>query len=356
MLVLLFSGFLLFGPKSVDLVPVHKLSAIPEDADNFLQNPWDATVSPAGKVYILDLAEATVFHWDESGKFLGNFAKRGQGPGDLMISSRIGGPQASIATRGEELVVYDGGLRKINRFKSDGTFVSAVNFNLARGRTESFRPLNNGNYLIHHRSFGGESSAPTVNVGIFKEDGTEVKELFTMPDTSWKPRKDGERGIVMIGYSRDVFVHYDADADRIIIADTDKPVAQVFDQEGKLQTTVQMKLPRPEVSAEDIAEYREIGWLKNNNWVKLDFPEKHQLFQYIMPDKKNGYMVFRESPVYCNLVGVYVDSNGKTTGRVNLALGEESRIFAARGKFLIIRANEDGDFNVYIAEPKPQTT
>lgn len=354
MLALLLSSFLLVDPKSVDLVPVKKYAPIPEEADTFLQNPWDATVSPSGKVYILDLAEATVFHWDESGKFAGNFGKRGQGPGDLMISAPIGGPQASIATRGEEVIIYDGGLRKINRFKSDGSFVNSVNFNLARGRTESFRPLNNGQYLIHHRSFGGDT--PTVSVGIFKEDGTEVKNLFSIPDPSWRPRKDGERGIIMIGYARGVFVHYEADSDRIIIADTDKPQAQVFDQKGELQTTVSMKLPRPEVTPEDIQEFRDIGWLKNNSWFKLDFPEKHQLFQYVMPDKQDGFLVFRESPVYKNLTGFYVDAKGKTTARVNIRLGEESQIYSSRGKFLIIQANEDGDFDVYIAEPQPQNT
>lgn len=354
MLLLLLTGMLTYAPKSIELVPVKTLEAIPENADAFIQNPWDGTISPEGKVYILDLDEATVFHWDKEGKFLGNFAKRGQGPGDLMIMVRRGGPQASISTRGEEVIIYDGGLRKINRFKSDGTFVDATVFNLPRGRTESFRPLADGHYLIHHRSFGGD--APIVKVGIFKGDGTEVKNLFEMVDTSWTRRKDGQRGVILTAFARDVFVHYDAGTDRIIIADTDKPEAKIFNQKGELKDTITMSLPRAEVSEADRAEYSEIGWIKNNNFFQTAFPEKHQLFNHVMPDKQNGFMVFRESPVKHQLLGYYVDGKGKTVARIQTTLGEESRIYAADGKFLIIRTNEDGDFNVVIAEPQQQTT
>ncbi|CAM2065976.1 hypothetical protein SCOR_11390 [Sulfidibacter corallicola] len=352
MIVSLLLYSLFASPKSVVLTPEVPLAALPDDAAEFIRVPWDGTIDEKGNVYLLDLAAHTVFMWDASGTYKGNFGKQGQGPGELMLGGQNGGPQASINVVGDEVIVYDGGLRLVNRYKKDGTFIRAESFKLPNGRTEAFRILDDGNFLIHHRLFNTEP--PLSEIGIFKPDGSQLKSLFKAPDTSWRMRSDNKRGVVIIGYSEGSVLHYDQSRDRILLAGDTAPEFQVFSQDGKELEKVTMKIPRVDVSQADKDAFNEQGWIKNNDFLTADFPEKHPYFSMLFPDGDRGYLVTRVIAYYNDLHGYYVDAKGRTLGRLKYRLGEGGAIFGANGRILVVETDEEGEYNLFISKVELQ--
>lgn len=69
-----------------------------------------------GHIYLPDRSSVTVRVFDAEGNFLHNIGKKGNGPREF---SRIG----AIDIFQDELIVYDGGNRRIVRFSTDGDFL-----------------------------------------------------------------------------------------------------------------------------------------------------------------------------------------------------------------------------------------
>jgi hypothetical protein len=90
------------------LVPLD--SAIVQDAPGvFVGRVTGFAVSPAGRYYLTDAGNLTIFEVDRSGRILRSFGRRGQGPGELSRPSHLAirGDDILLALDGARVVAFD---------------------------------------------------------------------------------------------------------------------------------------------------------------------------------------------------------------------------------------------------------
>jgi 6-bladed beta-propeller len=73
-----------------------------------------------GRIYALDGKECLIKVFDPEGRFVRTIGKKGQGPGEFSVPSRI------ILTSEDEVVALDAGNRRLSFFKKDGTLVKEL--------------------------------------------------------------------------------------------------------------------------------------------------------------------------------------------------------------------------------------
>ncbi len=325
-----------------------ELEPIPEDAEMFLQNPSDLAVDSRGFIYVLDFSAQTVFVWDNNGKYQRTIGKPGKGPGEFTFMG-TGGPQGYLNMVKDEIVVYDGATRTVSLFDRNYEFKQAAAFNFSFGRVETFRALQDGNYLISFSKWSAE--APSQSVASYNREGKPVAEFVEIPDKTWKPGSEGGQNRVVINaYAPRLMTYYDEARNQVIVGDTGAPSFDVFSLDGKPIKTVKVGLVKQEVSQEDKDEYNEIQWLKNP-FFKISFPDYKAYYTQIAPLADVGYFVFTISPFYRNVEGLVVDAEGKTLRRVKLQCGASGSLMGARGRLFGVFTDEYGEYSIRELKP-----
>jgi hypothetical protein len=126
-----------------------------------------AQVDSEGCLYALDGKDCAIKVFDPDGRFLRAIGKQGQGPGELSFPSRI------ILTPQDDVVVLDGGNRRLSFFKKDGTLIrelSTAKWSLGRfrmnGRGEIYAdvltPSGEGGIVWNLTKFSPDLSTSTV--------------------------------------------------------------------------------------------------------------------------------------------------------------------------------------------------
>lgn len=91
-------------------------TVVGEDAE--LVSIVAATVGPGGNVYVLDYMSCAVFAFSPAGRMLWKVGRKGGGPGEYQLPSRI------TATPAGALLVFDLGTGDVTTLSRDGRFVS----------------------------------------------------------------------------------------------------------------------------------------------------------------------------------------------------------------------------------------
>lgn len=97
--------------------------------DVYLNGPNHIEIDTEGNIYVSDIKEHRIFKFNANGKFLAQFGKTGQGPGDLFM------PRVSKVTKENNLIVLETGNMRFQIFDLTGRFIKS--FNIFRGY-ESF--------------------------------------------------------------------------------------------------------------------------------------------------------------------------------------------------------------------------
>jgi len=324
------------------------MAPLPDDADNFLSLPLDLTVDEKGRVFVADANAKTVFVWNEDGSFAGNFGKEGSGPGEFSFWSF--GPQAYLGAANGKIYVFDGGRRTINVFDENFEFVSSTGYTMkgGQGRVNYFKVADEGMFVINARSFGRDQD-PKQLVGLYDTEGELVHRITERPDKTFEMQGSGGRpsGMTINAFSPQMVVHFDDRTERVIVADSGRPSFDLYDLEGKQIKTVNLRIPHPDVTDADVAEYKEVRWIKNSNFVKPAFPDKKAYFTHIMPLADGSFLVVEQSPFYRNVSGVRVDEDGKILGKVSYSCGEDGSLYGADGRVFAVSLDEMGDFRVH---------
>ncbi len=334
----------------VDMPALAKtMSAIPEDADNFLSLPLDLTVDDRGRVFVADANAKTVFVWNKDGSFAGNFGKEGAGPGEFSFWQF--GPQAYLGTSGDRIYVFDGGRRTINIFDADFNFISSTSYQMkgGRGRANYFKVASEDMFVINARSFGRDTP-PKQLVGLYDMDGEMVHGITEVDDKTFEMQGNGSgrpTGMTINAFSPQMVVHYDDRTKRVIVADSGRPSFDIYALDGKPIMTVNLEIPHLDVTDEDIAEYKEIRWIKNSSFVKPAFPDKKAYFTHILPLADGTFLVFEQSPFYRNVTGVRVDERGKVQQKLSYSCGEDGSLYGANGRVFAVATDDEGEFMVH---------
>lgn len=108
--------FALAQGKTADLIRFQDPGSV---SSHLLQQPHAIAFDAQGRLYAVDSKQAQVFFWETSGMFIGAFAKKGQGPGELQFPT-------AIATIDNQIWVTDGASQKLHIFSRLGAFQKSV--------------------------------------------------------------------------------------------------------------------------------------------------------------------------------------------------------------------------------------
>ena len=328
-----------------ELVPSHPLSPLPEKTTQFLQSPAALEVDTNNHVYVVDWVARVVFHWDEKGQFVNVIGTPGQGPGEFGFSNQ-GGPQGYIRTLGEYIYVYDGAKNSVLKFDRQGQFQSSQVLELKTGRTNDFYVLNNGAYVVANQNF--MKQIPTRALTLYGKDGTLVKDLIEIADTTFARENDGTRvtGITIKAYSGTMASSYNAEKGELIAAFTGEPAFTILNEMDEQKIKYNVGLVQQDVTNEDKDEYNELPFIKNNPFFKTTFPEKKSFFDGILPVSNEGFLVFSITPHSRKATGLFVDRKGKTLGKFTFDCGEGGSLQGSRGRIFGIYLDSEDEFSI----------
>jgi hypothetical protein len=115
----------------------------------FFKYPNQLRIAPDGSIFLRDDAELLKFSSD--GKFIRNLFKKGEGPGEMS-------PSFSYQIDGRELIIYDGGLRRLWRADQEGKFLGDIP--LSKQAKRSFIGVGRAGLVFYREE------APAVGGGI----------------------------------------------------------------------------------------------------------------------------------------------------------------------------------------------
>jgi len=231
-------------------------------------------------IYVADVGEDHVKVFDVNGEFLRVVGRAGQGPGEF---GRIMDVQINAKN---ELMVIDGGHRKILYFSQDGEFLRSMDLGVIIGRirgmwsTGSWRLYSDsyGNFYIRAAIF----NRPKLHFELFKID-SDMNRLTTIAKTlEWdpleglNPDRPGQlycqvmdNGCILYGYPRSYEL-------------------QIFNPEGKVMKKIIRDYdPVPLTEAEE-AEREES---RKTAGKKTKFPPYHPAFSYLAADDEGRIYV-----------------------------------------------------------------
>lgn len=330
---------------NLELTNVKTMESIPEDLDLFLERPYHMDLDDQGNLYVVDLDAAKVFVWNSQGQFKGHFGKKGEGPGEFAFMGSAGGPHGYVSIVGQDVYVYDGGKRTLSVFGTDMTFKSRENFKIPGGRAETFKILEDGRILLYNSSYF--SDVPYKKVAFYTKEMDELKVIYKAKDETWEyGEENGSRKVILKIFSPEIFVRYDDFNDQVIVGNPSQPKFEIYNKEGDLEKTVEVKLVQRDVTRADIDEFESQDWISQQNFFRMTYADKMPFYTGVLPYKDKGFLVFSQSSVYGNVEGILVDRDGKTKGRFTMKLGEGGQMVAIDGRLFVVQINETGDIEV----------
>ena len=344
----MFSFLLLFclaSDSGIALNPTLNYEPVPENIEAFLRGPSDAALDKNGRLLILDIRSKAVFVWDKKGSFSTAFGKEGQGPGEFTFNARAGGPQGYVGAVGDQIYVYDGGARILNIFDMDFKFKQSFPFTVESGRVETFRPLQNGNFLVFYSSYFSDEAFRKI--ALYDLEKNPIKEIAKVKDNTWHYITQGSRRRVELhAFADELVVAYNQADGQIVIGDSSKPGFSIYGLDGSLKKKVEAKIGRREVTKEDIQEYKERPWFKNQNFFTASFPDLRAYYDQLLPVGERRFLLLLNSPQYSNYEGFLVDDEGNNLGRVHFPAGEGGNLFSVNGRLFGCTTDEDGEYSL----------
>ncbi len=161
--------------------------------DYYFQSPRNIKVAPDGSLFVVDKEQ--LIHFDPNGKFIRNYFKNGEGPGEMQAIS-------DYLFADNTLIVHDRRLRKILRFDFNGEFIGEFRIRDLPSFARLNLFYNDGYYFFGNRIPSTEGKALIIDVPhelIFAvEGGQESEKLFTFPVESFAVSSGGARGMISI--------------------------------------------------------------------------------------------------------------------------------------------------------------
>jgi hypothetical protein len=159
------------------VVELQKVMQIDEEADKFFfKYPRILRAAPDGTLFALD--QDQLIRFDRDGRFLRNFFKKGQGPGELQAVS-------NYFVQDNHIIIHDQRLSKIVHFDLEGNLVREFKLHDFPSFSRLHLVHNNTYYLISHSipSTEGKWSAVDApnDLCSVKGDGKDIKQMATFP-------------------------------------------------------------------------------------------------------------------------------------------------------------------------------
>jgi hypothetical protein len=209
----------------------------------YFKNPNDLKVAPDGSIFINDKGQ--FLHFSEDGKFICNYFKMGQGPGEMTGVYEYCIFDKSIILQNvmpPKLLIFDlnGNLEKEVIIKQKLYFPKLKHFH------------NGHYYFIHSGRPVTEKMAAIVDVAqnliCISQDGSELKEFISFPTRQYIERfKRGGRGIVSI----DELITVPYQKKYLVVSHAEKYLLKLYDLEvNQIIRMFTREYPRVKVTKE----------------------------------------------------------------------------------------------------------
>ncbi|MBC7361740.1 MAG: 6-bladed beta-propeller [Candidatus Aminicenantes bacterium] len=202
-----------------------RIFAIDDQPDKFFfRFPFDLKLSSAREIFVLDHEQ--ILHFDSSAKFVRNYFKKGQGPGEMQFAS-------SIIIDGKNLVAFDVYGIKVCRFDFNGNLVAEVKINNLQIGANLVH-VDRSKYYFARSGFPdtGGKWAKIDNPNyflVYDEKEKKLEELAAFPVATWAISSGGARGKIettrfrVVPYRNGLFV----------ICHTEEYLLKIFDVEKR---------------------------------------------------------------------------------------------------------------------------
>jgi hypothetical protein len=115
-----------------------------------------------------------VYIFDQQGKFMKSFGRKGQGPSEITYPYPIG------VTEADEIVIRESS-SKILYFDENGVLLRTdTNLSVPIMGRLGILPLANGSYLIQYRTIGSRGDTMDLSVGVFDSRFRKIKDLASI--------------------------------------------------------------------------------------------------------------------------------------------------------------------------------
>lgn len=326
------------------------MAPVSDESDYFLQAPVSVAFDGDDRFFLLDISSRVIFWWDAQGKFGGTIGNPGQGPGEFSFRTRSG-PQGYLAILGEELHVFDAGQRSVHVFDLSGNHRRSARLGQVNGRTEAFYAVADQGYVVLQHNF--MNAEPTFEVNLHNKDGSLAKTIYSVPEKEiGRPVMPPSGGKIFIeAYFPIIVTAYDANRDAFILGNSGKPSFRILSLTRDRARTVTFQRVPLEVEERDKREYRSLNWIRNSPRFEAVFPKDMPYYDIIQPLASGHFLLYNQSPVEGRVRGLWIDGQGRTLGRMAMALGQNGGLFTTRGRLIRVLIDDQGVFQV--AEVRP---
>lgn len=211
-----------------------------DDPDKSFAEVSNFVVDDEGIIYALDFKDQKIKVFDEAGKFVRSFGKKGQGPGELDM------PAAIHLTPDNELIVEDATQRKLVYFTLEGTFIKQISFadrmalvNLLMGPQ--------GNFMGRELKLEGQKM-----FFVIKKLDPELKSLFSLDQIEFNFPVPGSGSKINLMDMLSLY-QFDSSGNIYYSRNIDYEI-KVYAPDGKHVKSIQKEYEPQKITEEDIEE------------------------------------------------------------------------------------------------------
>jgi len=317
--------------------------------DAYLGDPYSMHFSPDGSyLYVADRYPSKIHQWRADGTYMGAFAGKGEGPGELNRPLKI--------TAHNDLVwVWDAGQR-FSCFKSDGSFVRS--FKLPGVEPRNFACLDGNRFLIAHKKF----LTPTDQRRLFQiidDKGMILKTLKEIKVAAAASNEGGQIRAILRGFGPEADVQRDSE-ENLLFGFSHTSTLERIDSSGTPVGQLKFDLPAQPLSDADKEFYRNLTFANPRDGGRIAFKDMPGIsFDFSKPKAYyTQFMIVKDKVVFVlhALGGLNGAGHGfrqghfsvnQINGGQRVAAGrfdfpEDSAVLMRDGRALAILSQEEG--------------
>jgi len=252
-------------------------------------------VDDEDRIYLTDYKESLVRIFDEEGKHLRTFGRRGEGPGELIR------PRDVFITPQNQIVVVDMRKLSLNFYTKEGKFLKSKTFGFSLFGT-AMDPEGN----IYGVVMNGSRGRSIMELRKFDSDFNVLHKICSSPLSP--------RGTLKIGLPS-VYFQLAKDG-HLVYGVSDHYEIKIMDMTGNIVKVINKEYDPVKITEQEIDEYKEM----EQPGLKIEIPKYYQAFVGILVDEQ-GNIIVRTFEKPENGEGYYYDffdSEGKYVARFSL--------------------------------------